>query len=305
VTSKSLGSVIVAILANLIVAAAKIFAATMTGSAAMVSEAIHSLVDTGNETLMLVGIARSRKPPDAAHSFGYSRELYFWTLVVAIVLFGIGGGMSTIEGINRILHPSPIGNPTWNYVVLGFSAIFEAISWTVSYRALRDALPALSIVQAVRTSKDPTVFTVLLEDSAALTGIAIAFAGTYLAHALHNEFFDGAASVLIGLVLVVAGAFLIAETRGLLIGESAEPEMVRRIRGIAQAERGVDRVERALTMYMGPNDVLLNLDLRFARGLSGAEVAGATDRVVKAVKSAYPQIQRIFIEAQALEETGL
>lgn len=293
--------VIVAILANAVVAVAKIAAALATGSSAMASEAIHSIVDTGNEGLMLVGIKRSRKPADDAHPFGHGHELYFWTMLVAVVLLGVGGGVTIVEGASRIMNPVPLGDPRWSYVVLGFAAIFEGTSWAFSYRGLRKALPDKSILGAIHASKDPTVFTVLLEDSAALCGLAIAFGGTFLAHRFHNDFFDGLASILIGLVLVGAASVLLFETRGLLIGESVDAATIARIRSIAQAEGDVVGAARILTMYLGPAEILLNLDLHFRPGISGGELARAIERVDAAIKSACPHVKRIFIEAQVLE----
>src|ERR1051325_6224298 len=218
-----------AIAANLAIAATKFTAAAVTGSSAMISEGIHSLVDTGNGGLMLLGVRRSRKPADVEHPFGYGQELYFWTLIVAIVIFAVGGGVSAYEGILHILHPKPFENPLWNYVVLAIAACFEGYSFSVAYREFQKDRGELSMWQSISSSKDPTTYTVLFEDTAALTGLLMAFIGIFLADVLGNPYFDGAASICIGLILAAVAVVLAYETKSLLVGEAVDPETLKEI----------------------------------------------------------------------------
>lgn len=290
-----------AIAANLAIAVTKFVAAGFTGSSAMTSEAIHSLVDTGNATLLLVGITLSRRPPDEQHPFGHGKELYFWSLIVAISIFSVGGGISVYEGILRVIDPTPIENPGWNYIVLGVAAVFEVTSFCFALRGfLRAKPPRLGIWQGVVRSKNPTIYTVLFEDSAALLGLGVAFVGIYASQLLQNPHLDGAASIGIGLVLLASGLFLAAESRGLLVGESAQPEQVREIERLATADPAVERIERPLTMHLGPEQVLLNLGVRFRRDLTLGAVEAAIDRLEQQIRARFPEVRQIFIEADSL-----
>lgn len=289
-----------ALLANLGIATIKFVAAGVTGSSAMLSEGIHSLVDTGNEALLLLGVRQSRRPPDEDHPFGYGKELYFWTLIVAILVFAGGGGMSIYEGITHILHPQPLRDATWNYVVLGAAALFEGASWTLALRELRRKKGERTLWQIIRTSKDPTTFTVFLEDSAALLGLVLAFLGVLLSHTLDAPVLDGLASILIGAMLALVGVLLIIESRGLLLGEGADRELRSALREIVQRDPAVHAVSRALTLYFGPHEVLLNMGVQFATELSSEELAAAVIRIERSIRSQCPDIKRIFLEAQEL-----
>ena len=289
-----------AITANLAIAIIKFIAASITGSSAMLSEGIHSIVDTTNELLLLLGIRLSNRPPDNNHPFGHGQELYFWTLIVAILIFSIGGGMSIYEGITHLTHPSPIEDPTWNYVVLGLAVVFEGFSWTV---ALREFLPSVgnrTLWQAVKTSKDPTVFTVLFEDSAALLGLLVAFLGVFLGHWLKNPYLDGSASIVIGIILAIVAVILARESKGLLIGEGADAATVKQLRSLVLADPAVDSVLRLLTLYFGPHEVLLNIEIQFQQSLSTKEITQAIDRLESKIQSHYPDIRNIFVEAKSL-----
>jgi cation diffusion facilitator family transporter len=291
-----------AIASNLVIAAAKFFAAFVSGSSAMLSEGIHSVVDTGNELLLLLGVHRSRKPADDMHPFGHGQELYFWSLIVAILLFGLGGGMSSYEGISHLQHPIDIRDPTWNYVVLGVAFVAEGTSWVVALRKLLEKKKeGQSFWRALRNSKNPAVYTVLAEDSAALAGIVVALLGVFFGHRLHNPSLDGAASIVIGAILVTVALFLVFESRDLLLGESADADIVQEIRKLAESDPAVLRVSRPLTMHFGPDQVLLNLDIEFRPELSAAEVTAAVDRVEARIRTARPNIRRIFIEAESLK----
>ncbi|HEY9663799.1 MAG TPA: cation diffusion facilitator family transporter [Allocoleopsis sp.] len=258
------------------------------------------MVDTGNELVLLYGIHCSKRPADENHPFGHGQELYFWTLIVAILIFAIGGGMSVYEGISHLLHPSPIEDPTWNYIVLGFAVIFEGFSWTI---ALKEFLPSKrkqSFWQAIRVSKDPTIFTVLFEDSAALLGLVVALLGIFLGHWFSNPYLDGIASIVIGVILAVVAVLLAREARGLLVGEGASSATISQIRLLVCTDPAVKGVLRVLTLYFGPEEVLLNLELQFDEDLTAEEVAEAIERVESLIFSQYSRIKHIFIEAKSL-----
>lgn len=294
-------TVYAALAANLIIAITKFAAAAITQSSAMLSEGIHSIVDTGNELLILLGIRESQRPADDSHPFGYGQELYFWTLIVAILLFSIGGGMSIYEGINHVFHPSPLEDPLWNYIVLGIALAVEGYSWTVALKALLDDQPQQqNLWRAIRGSKDPTIFTVLLEDTAALLGIGVAFLGVFLGHLLHNPYLDGAASIVIGLILALVAILLVFESKALLVGESAAPETVESIRMLAESDAAVKGVIRVLTMHMGPEEVLLNVELQFDPQLSTTALAQAVERIEQRIRQHHQDIKHIFIEVKSL-----
>lgn len=285
-----------ALASNLAIAVVKFIAAAVTGSSAMVSEGIHSLVDTGNEGLLLFGANRSLQPADAVHPFGYGKEIYFWGLIVAVMLFGVGGGMSIYEGISHLLHPVPLSEPNWNYWVLGLSFLLESGSWLIAYKHLPKTSRRQGFLGAVRASKDPAVFIVVVEDSAALLGLLIAGAGVYVSHRFEMPEADGVASLCIGLVLATVAMFLAYESRGLLVGESAVLQVVKDVRNVASADLAVEAVGEPLTMQLAPEDVLLNLRIRFDPGLSGDELTEAVKRIEMQIKQAHPEIRHAFIE---------
>lgn len=287
--------------ANLLIAITKFVAAAITGSSAMLSEGIHSVVDTGNQLLLLLGIRRSKRPADEGHPFGHGKELYFWSLIVAVVLFGLGGGMSIYEGITHILHPNPLEDPTWNYAVLGLAFVFESVSWVIALKALRPQTAGEGLWKGLRTSKDPAIVTVFFEDSAALAGLILAFLGVFLGHQLDSPLADGVASIAIGLLLAAVAAFLVRESRGLLLGESADPQTVESIRRIVEADPGVAGSKPPLTMHLGPEEVLLNLELDFRPEISPAGITEAINRLEREIHRQHPEIRRIFIEARSLQ----
>ena len=289
-----------AIAGNLAVAVTKFVAAAVTGSSAMLSEGVHSVVDTGNGLLLLFGMRQSRKPADAAHPFGRGKELYFWTLIVAILIFAVGGGISIYEGVIHLQHPAPLEDPTWNYVVLGLALVFEGLAWGVAYRQFRLSKGDLGHLAAVRASKDPTTFTVLFEDSAAMLGLAAAFAGIALGHALGMPRLDGAASIVIGLILATVAVLLAYESKGLLIGEGLDPRTLASIRALTEADPTVARLVRALSLHFGPNDVLLTMEIQFEANLSAAAVAAAIERLDHAIRTRHPEVRHVFLELQSL-----
>lgn len=300
--AESKKAIYAAIAGNAAIALTKFTAAAFTGSSAMLSEGIHSLVDTGNGGLLLLGIRESKKSADEAHPFGYGKELYFWTLIVAMLIFGVGGGISIYEGILHLLHPAPLQDPTWSYAVLGLAMIFEGIVFVIAFRQFQAIKGDQSTWQAIRGSKDPTTFTVLFEDSAAMLGLVAALLGIFLAHQFNNPYLDGAASVVIGLILTTVAFFIGYESKGLLVGEGADPETLRSIKTLAEAEPGIRAVERPLTMHFGPDTVLLTMRVQFRDGLSGAERESAVERLEKAIHRTHEKIKHVFIEAKSLSE---
>jgi len=295
-----------AMAANGVIAVAKGVAALYTGSSAMLSECIHSLVDTANEGLLLIGMKRAARTADQVHPFGYGKELYFWSLIVAIALFGIGGGLSFFEGVTHITGHAPEerGNVMWNYAVIGIALIAEGSSWTI---ALREFLPTVkdeSLWHALRAAKDPTTVTVIFEDSAALAGLLFALTGVYLSEITGSVLWDGIASMMIGVTLASVAILLAYESRSLLIGEAADPRVIESIRQIAREDADVVEAGRPLTMHFGPDEVLLNLDVRFRSGLSSETIMGVVDRLERGIRERHPEIKRIFIEAESLRQEG-
>ena len=301
--SESRTAIFAAIIGNVAIAVTKLIAAYFTGSSAMLSEGIHSLVDTGNGGLLLHGIRKSRKPADANHPFGHSKELYFWSMVVAILIFALGGGMSVYEGVTHLTHPPHVSDPTWNYVVLGLAFVFESGSSFFAYKAFRKEMGGRRAFETIRASKDPTTFTVLFEDTAALLGLIIAFVGIFLGHQLHNPYLDGVASIVIGVLLACVAGFLAYESKGLLIGEGVDEKTLKSIRSIAREDGSVAEVRKSLTLHFGPQDVLLALDIRFKKQLRAEEIAAAIDRIEREIRAQHPAIQHIFIEAKSLRKS--
>ena len=292
--------VFAAIAGNLAIAVTKFAAAAITGSSAMLSEGVHSLVDTGNGGLLLWGLHQSRKPPDENHPFGHGKELYFWTLVVAILVFALGGGVSVYEGVMHILRPAPQESVAVNYAVLALAFVFDGASWWVALREFQTVKGGQGYLRAIRHSKDPATFAVLLEDTAALLGLLAALLGISLGHVLGRPELDGAASVLIGLILCLAAALLARESKGLLIGERLGPEAREAIRKAVAAEPAVARAVRGASMHLGPDDVLVALEVEFRPGLSAADAAAAIDRLDRAIRAARPEVKHLYIEAQSI-----
>ncbi len=289
---------IAALVGNALIAVTKMIASAVTGSSAMLSEAVHSIVDTGNQGLLLWGMKRSSKPADERHPFGYGMELYFWTFVVAILIFAIGAGVSLYEGFTKINSPREIQRIYINYVVLGVAMIFEGIAWTVAFREFRKHKGKMGYFKAMQASKDPTVFTVLFEDSAAMLGLLAAFIGLLLTQWLGHALFDALASIVIGVILSCTAMLLAYESKGLLIGEAASHEVVSGIRLILSHETDILSINEILTMHMGPEDVLLNISLDFHDHISAGDVERTITQLENSIKTKYPQVARIFIEAQ-------
>lgn len=295
--AKSRVSIYAAIAANVAIAVTKFVVAGITGSSAMLSEGIHSAVDTFNGVLLLVGLKLSQRPATPEHPFGHGKELYFWSLIVAVLIFGVGGGLSFYEGVQHVLHPEPMRNPVWNYVVLGVAAVFEGSSLAIALRQFLKQAGDTPFWEALHRSKDPTTYTVLAEEAAALVGLLVAAVGIALSYRFDKPEWDGVASLLIGLLLAGVAVALIRESRGLLIGEGIRPETARAIRSLALEQPKVRDAGRILSMYIGPDDVLVTMDLDFDDGTEAADAAAAIAAVERQVRDRYPMIKRLFIEA--------
>ena len=287
-----------ALAGNFAIALTKFVAAMLTGSSAMMSEGVHSLVDTGNQALLLYGLKRSQQPPDRIHPFGYGRELYFWSFIVAVLLFSLGAGVSFYEGLTHILHPEPATDLVTAYVVLGVAAVFEGTSWFLALREFRRTKGNRDYLDAIHESKDPSVFTVLFEDSAALLGILVAFLGISGASLLSMPALDGVASVGISLILAVAAILLARESKGLLMGEPAAPEMERSILKIARSDEAVDHANGVVTVHLGPQQVFVGLSIDFRDELSGHDVELCVERLERAIADALPEVVSVFIKPQ-------
>ncbi len=287
-----------ALAGNSLIAVTKLGAAAFTGSSAMLSEGIHSIVDTGNQILLLLGLSRSRRLPDAQHPYGYGKEIYFWSFVVAILIFGVGAGVSIYEGIKHIQHPEPMKNVQVNYLVLAFAFLFEGAAWLFAFKEFAKIKGKMGMLQAVRESKDPSTFVVLFEDSAAMAGIIVAFVGIGLSQMTGLYWIDGAASVAIGLILAGTAWLLAVETKDLLIGESASPATIAGVRNLAAKMPGVENVNEVMTLHMGPEYILLNMSLDFADDCTADHIEGEVARLTSAVKTEWPLIKKVFVEAE-------
>lgn len=288
-----------ALAGNTLVALTKFVAAAVTGSSAMLSEGIHSLVDTGNQGLLLYGLRQARKPPDDDFPFGHGKEIYFWSFVVAILVFALGAGVSIYEGIQHLRHPVVIENPLINYFVLGLAMLFEGAAWYFAVREFSATRGRFGYFEAVHRGKDPTTFVVLFEDTAAMLGLLVAFAGVALSQLTGLAWFDGLASILIGLLLAVTAAWLAFETKGLLIGESANRWIVEGVRELAGSLDEVEHVNEVLTVHMGPEYILVTISV----DLRDSVTAGALERVTAGldceIRANYANVKRVFVEARS------
>lgn len=290
-----------ALAANLCIAAVKFVAASITGSSAMISEGIHSTVDSGNSLLLLLGMKRSRRPADAGHPFGHGKEIYFWSLIVAILVFSLGGGMSVYEGISHLQHPVELSDPMWNYIVLLSAMVFEGASLVYTIRQFNKSRGKLGFWEELSMSKDPGLFAVIYEESAAIAGLVIALAGVWLGHYFQNPVFDAAASILIGLVLIFVAITMVRESKGLLVGESAGTPIVKGIYNLVNSEPRVHTLYYPLTMHLAPNEILLALDVEFKGDMTVKELFGTIKHLEDQIKKEYPSVKKIYIEAKNFE----
>jgi cation diffusion facilitator family transporter len=287
-----------ALFANLLIAITKFVAAFVTGSSAMISEGIHSLVDTGNEVLLLYGMKRSQKPADSLRPFGYGQELYFWAFIVSVLIFAIGGGMSFYEGVTHIMHPVKMSDPKWNYIVLAFAFVFDGISLITALKDFNRQRGSTPFWTYVKISKDPTTFVVVFEDSADVIGLLVAFLGVYLGHRLNNPYFDGIASLIIGLLLTFISIMLAKESRSLLMGESADPGLLSEVRIIVESDPAIRKSQHQLSTYLAPEELLLLLKVSFNKELSSHEIASSISRIRSSIQETYPEIKQIYIQPE-------
>lgn len=301
--AKSSLSIYGALIANTVIAIIKFIAAFISGSSAMLSEGIHSLVDTSNELLLLLGIKRSKRPADKNHPFGYGHEVYFWSLIVSVLVFGLGGGMSIYEGISHIISPTPITEVFWSYVVLASAFVFESISLTISVKGLlKHSHNKGNFFQKLKSSKDPGFFLVIYEGVADIAGLTIAFAGVIISHYFNMPLVDGIASILIGVVLTIIAVIMIIESRNLLIGESAGTYVLKELENILNNEDGVSEIQTPLTMQLSPDDILLALNLEFKKELTRSEIINSINRLENQIKQKFPQIKHIYLEAGGISK---
>jgi len=289
-----------ALAGNTLIAVSKFVAASITGSSAMLSEAIHSLVDTGNQGLLLYGMKKAEKPADEDFPFGYGKEIYFWSFIVAILIFALGGGISVYEGIHHLLHPQPATSPLINYIVLGMAIVFEGVAWLFALREFKRRKGENGYIEAINQTKDPSVIVVLFEDSAAMLGLFVAFIGITLTHVTGIVYFDGTASILIGFILIGTAIWLARETKSLLIGESADPQIVQGIHEIVKDESIVEHVNEILTMHMGPDFILATLSVDFVDSATADAVEEQIAKLDLQIKGCFPKIKRVFIEAKKI-----
>ena len=292
--------VYVGLIVNVLIAVGKYVAAIISGSSSMLAEAFHSTADSGNELLLLIGMKRSQRPPDSLHPYGHGKALYFYCLLVAVYIFGVGGVLAVYEGISRFRHPRLPDHLLWNCAVLVIAECLELYSWRVSYKELvarKD--PNESLWDEIIGSKDPTVFIVFLEDSAGIIGALLALTGIVLGHLLNNPYFDPIASVAIGILLGAVAFLLGRETGALLIGERTNRSTMKKVQEVINADKDVEQAGNLMTMQLGPNQVLLNVQIQFRRNLSLDQLEATIDRIEKRIREVEPTIQRIFIEAES------
>ena len=294
-----------ALAANMGIAVAKFVAAGIGGSSAMATEGVHSLVDSGNQILLLYGQKQGKRAADAAHPFGYGRELYFWAFVVAILIFAGGAGISIYEGIAHIREPRAVEDPTLSYIVLGIAFLMEGASWAIAVKEFNAGRAGQSWWQAIRRSKDPPGFIVLFEDSAALIGLTIAAAGIWASGYFAEPRLDGAASVVIGLVLAAVAVLLARESKGLLIGEAADPALIAGLRGVMEGNPHITSVNHVRTVHTGPDAVFVAISADFADNLPMGEAETLIENLETRMKALSPKITSIYIRPEKREQAVL
>jgi cation diffusion facilitator family transporter len=290
--------ILAALAGNAVIALTKFAAAAVTGSSAMLAEGVHSVVDTGNQLLMLLGLRRAARPPDEQHPFGYGKEVYFWSFVVALSIFSVGAVVSLYEGIRHLLHPGHMGDPTVNYVVLAIAIVAESAAWYTAWKGFAAQRGDMGYFEAVRRGKDPTLFVVLFEDSAALLGLVVALVGIALTQATGSPYYDAGASVVIGGILAAVAVWLAVETKGLLIGESAHAEVSRGIRALLDEHPDVEGVNDLVAMHMGPEHIIVTASLDFRDDLRAGEAEAAVARLRRSIREQHPTVYRVFLAVE-------
>lgn len=294
--------IVAALIGNSLIAVTKFAAATFTGSSAMLSEGIHSMVDVGNQILLLFGLKQALKPATPQHPFGHGKELYFYSFIVAIILFAFGGGLSLYEGIKHLSQPAPISSIYINYIVLSLAFIFEGYAWYIAYREFQKSNSKnLKWYHSINRAKDPTIIVVLLEDSAAMLGLIVAIAGVSISHFFNLPAMDAVASIIIGVILLVVAAWLAYESKSLLVGEAADPEVIKKVESIILDSEQIDGLKGIMTMHMSPNSILVNLHVDFSNNLNSQQVETAVTELESQVKQGIPEVKWLYIAAKSLE----
>jgi len=284
-----------ALIANIAIAVTKFIAAAITGSSAMISEGIHSVVDTANELLLLLGITKSKKPADKKRPFGYGRELYFWSFIVSILIFGVGGGIAFYEGVTHLQHPHTIENPMWSYIVLTASLIFNLVSFFIALKAFNKNRKD-NVWETIKKSKDPSNIVILFEDAGDVLGVAVALAGVYFGYKYQNPYYDGIASIIIGIILTAISFLLARESRSLLMGESVDESIIDAVIKISEKDEAIEKVFYPLTVYLSPEEIVLVLETVFKDDLNTRQINEAIERIQIKIQKQYPNIKQIFIE---------
>jgi cation diffusion facilitator family transporter len=296
---KSRSFIYISLGVDLLIAASKFIAAAFSGSSSMVSEGVHSLIDASSQLLLIWGIKTSKRLPDADRPFGYGKELYFWSFVVSLVIFILGGCISFYEGLTRFLKPSFGGSPDWNYAILAIAFVFNLVSMITALKAFNRQRGNVAFWKAVLATKDPSVIIVLLSDFGDLLGLLVAFLGIWLGRLWHNPYYDGIASMLIGLILISISGLLVRESKSLLMGETTSRKILRRIVALTEADVSVIKVKKHFSMYLAPEEVLLQLNTVFKDELNTRQITDAIERITQAIQKEFPRIKQIFIEPVA------
>ena len=293
-----------ALAANLGIGVAKFVAAAITGSTAMLTEGIHSVVDSGNQVLLLYGEHRAKRPPDLIHPFGYGREIYFWSFVVAILIFAVGAVVSIYEGWQHVVAPEPLQPPLINYIVLAVATALEGTSWAIALREFAGTKGDVGWWRAIRQSKDPTTFTVLFEDSAALAGLLVAAMGVWASHHFQDPRLDGVASIAIGVILAMVSVFLAREAKGLLIGERADPAVVAQVTRIVAAQPGITGVNHVRTIHTAPKQVFVAISADFRDDLTMGEGEQLIEAIEDRLRAVLPMLSSIYIRPERREDAA-
>ncbi|MGZ3750755.1 MAG: cation diffusion facilitator family transporter [Mucilaginibacter sp.] len=289
----------VSLAVDILIAVSKFIAAAFTGSSSMIAEGIHSVIDASSQLLLLWGIKTSKKLPDEARPFGYGKELYFWSFIVSLTIFILGGCISFYEGLVRLRQPVFIGNQSWNYVILALAFVFTTISMVTALTAFNKQRGGTPFFKAVTQSKDPSIFIVLLGDVGDLVGLVIAFLGVYLGHFFNNPHYDGIASMAIGAVMIAISILLVRESKSLLMGETTSKKTLIKVVAIIEADEAVSKVKKHFSMYLAPDEIILQLNTVFKDDLTTHQITDAIERITKAIQSEFPRIKQIFIEPVA------
>lgn len=294
-TGKSNVAIYGAIAANVLIAISKFIAAIFTGSSAMMAEGIHSVIDTGNGLLLLLGMKKSKRPADKTHTFGYGMEAYFWSFVVSILIFALGGGFAIYEGIHSLQHPEIVQDPLWNYWVLGAAVLFEGTSLIIAIRTFKKSYPTGNLFSNIIKSKDPPNFVIILEDSAAVFGLLIAFLGIFISRHYQNPYADGVASICIGVVLVAVAIFLARETKGLLLGESAASVVIQRIEKILAASKSIKKFGYPKSIHLGPDMILVVVEISLHKDPSTESAKDILNDLRNEIKEKCPNVSQLYL----------